>query len=198
MIGGDQKKYIDILTRGTNSPSVSGYTALYKYRPTGELLAQTSFYDFLEINTVKTVIQTQNYGYALIGDYPGDLVMNYGRNGLVLKKLDQSFSSAWTQMYPFHNDPNNFMVSDSLAETPGGNFALLGHLMLNCGSPAFNMDTALYGADINGSLQWQLSFDIAPREYPCFVYAASDGSYFIGGRLSTAEGSTSAYLVKLK
>jgi hypothetical protein len=191
--------YIDILTQGQNIPAGgSSYYALYKYKSTGELLAQTSFSGWSVINTVKNFVQTQDYGYALIGDYPGNLVMNYSQNGLVLMKLNNSFSNLWTKMYPFNNDQHNFIVSDSLEETPYGKFVLLGHLMLNVGSPSFNMDTALYGADNNGNLQWPISLNLAPREYPSYIHSTSDGSYYIGGCLVTANGYPYVYLVKLK
>ncbi|MEJ2240597.1 MAG: hypothetical protein P8Y18_00410 [Candidatus Bathyarchaeota archaeon] len=152
-------------------------------------------------DTAKSVIQTSEGGYALVGDTTsfGNLSSEFLSYDFWLVKTDNNGNMLWNKTYGYRLSFENGTeysgsMANSLVQTNDGGYALAGRTY---GIGAGFSDFYLVKTDENGNILWNQTYGGAENDNPLSMIQTSDGGFALAGYTeSFGAGSEDFWLVK--
>lgn len=148
-------------------------------------------------DTFRSVIQTSDGGYAMLGysnSTDGDLQSKtLAVNDYWLVKLDAQGELQWSKTYGGSKDDRG----QGLVQTQDGGYALTGYAMSDDGDGTVNKgfhDNWVIKVDAQGTLEWERSYGFSGHDHAYDILDTGDGGYFFAGFLditsARADGNT--------
>ena len=149
--------------------------------------------------TLRSVIQTSDGGYAMLGfsnSTNGDLIdKNSAVNDYWLLKLDASGDLQWSKTYGGSKDDRG----QSLVQTKDGGFALTGYAMSDDGDGSNNEgfhDNWVVKLNSQGTIEWEKSFGFSGHDHSYDILQTNDGGYYFVGFLDITSARADGYTEK--
>jgi hypothetical protein len=138
-----------------------------------------------ESDVARSVVQTHDGGYALVGQTFSSF--DTGSSDFWLVKVDTTGNVEWNNTYGqwYMDDPC------SVVETSDGGFALFGTTLSIVGNLE---DYLLVKTDSYGNMLWNKTYGTSDREYGSSMVETSDGGYALAGSIMSSNSNyTGAY-----
>jgi hypothetical protein len=167
-------------------PNFDSQVGLSKLSPSGEFIWRRQFGVDSLIEIGLQVIETVDFGYALIGQR--SVIPNQDAD-MYLVRTDSEGNMLWDHQY----GGSNFEAGYSIVQTPDGGFLLLGWTRSFGGG---QRDFYLVKTDNLGTQEWQRSYGGGGDEGGRSIILLSDGNYLLTG--SGSQGSSGSIGRKYK
>lgn len=141
-------------------------------------------------DTAQEIINTSDGGYAILGytnSTDGDITdKTLAVNDYWLLKLDADGNLLWNKTYGGSKDDRG----QSVIETNGGGFAIVGYAMSDDGDGSNNEgfhDNWILRLDATGNILWEKSFGFSGHDHSYDVVQTADGGFFFAGFLDVTQ-----------